>query len=119
MGVTVYSYANCSTCKKALKYLEKQGVAAEVIDITSTPPPLEDLKAMLVAYGGQVRKLFNTSGQVYREQGLGAKLAGMTESEALKLLAGNGRLIKRPFLVVAGKPVAVGFDAAAWDQVAF
>ncbi len=119
MTVTIYSYANCSTCKKALKYLEKQGVSAKVVDITTTPPPLKDLKAMLAAYDGQVRKLFNTSGQVYREQGLGAKLPGMSESEALKLLAGNGRLIKRPFLVVAGKAVAVGFDEAAWDQVSF
>jgi Spx/MgsR family transcriptional regulator len=117
MTVTVYSYANCSTCKKALKYLEKQGIAHKTVDITTTPPPLKDLKGMLAAYEGQVKKLFNTSGQAYREQELGSKLPDMTEAAALKLLAGNGRLIKRPFLIVGGKPAAVGFDQKVWDEV--
>ena len=117
MKVKVYGYSGCSTCRKAEKWLEKKGVAAESVDITAKAPSLKELQAMLAVYGGQVKKLFNTSGQVYREQKLGEKLPDMSEKEALALLAGNGRLVKRPFLIVDGQPRAVGFDEAAWAKL--
>jgi arsenate reductase len=116
MKVKVYGYKNCSTCKKATATLNKKGVAFEEIDITQKAPTKAELKAMLARYDGQLKKLFNTSGQVYREMKLGEKLAGMTEAKALDLLAGNGRLVKRPFLLVDGEAAAVGFNDAEWKQ---
>ncbi len=68
---------------------------------------------MLAAYGGELRRLFNTSGKDYREQKLGEKLPDMSESAALALLAGNGNLVKRPFLL-GGRVALVGFDEAVW-----
>lgn len=70
---------------------------------------------MLGHLGGDVRKLFNTSGVVYREMGLGAKLGSMSESEALKLLSTHGKLVKRPFVLGAGVGL-VGFRAEEWRK---
>lgn len=116
MKVKVYGYKGCSTCKKALGYLAKKNISFDDVDITTTPPTKAELKAMLGKYDGQLKKLFNTSGQVYREQKIGDKLDGMAEDKALGLLADNGRLVKRPFLLVDGKPMAVGFKEDEWKQ---
>lgn len=69
---------------------------------------------MLAAQGGELRRLFNTSGRDYREQKLGERVGEMTKAEALGLLASNGNLVKRPFLVAPGVAL-VGFDEAAWQ----
>jgi arsenate reductase len=71
---------------------------------------------MLGHLGGELKKLFNTSGQVYREMKLGEKLPTMSEAQALKLLAANGKLIKRPFLLAA-RGGAVGFKEAEWKKL--
>lgn len=117
MTIKIYSYKNCSTCQKALKYLaaEAPETKLDVIDITVQPPTLKELQAMAKVYDGQVKKLFNTSGQVYREEKIGERLAGLSASEALNLLAANGRLVKRPFLIVDGKAAAVGFKPEEWS----
>jgi arsenate reductase len=108
----IYEYAGCSTCKKALKFLDARGVAYEKVDITTQPPSSSELKAMLV-WKGDVRKLFNTSGLVYKEMRLSEKLPDMSEKEALALLAKNGRLVKRPFVLGAGWGT-VGFKEDEW-----
>lgn len=112
----VYGYKGCSTCRKAYAFLKKKGVTFDEVDITETPPSRAELSKLLAAVDGNLRKLFNTSGQVYREQKIGPKLETMTTAAALSLLAGNGRLIKRPVLVIGGHPVAVGFDEKVWSQ---
>lgn len=116
MKIKLYGYKGCSTCKKATATLNKQGVEFEEVDITEKAPSKSELKAMLAHYGGQLKKLFNTSGQVYREMKLGDKLDDMPEAKALELLTENGRLVKRPFLMVDGKAGAVGFNDAEWKK---
>ncbi|HTX67320.1 MAG TPA: ArsC/Spx/MgsR family protein [Opitutaceae bacterium] len=111
--VTVYTYAQCSTCRDAVNWLRARRVDFVEQPIYTSPPPVAELRRMLAYQGGNRRRLFNTSGQVYRELGLGAKLPAMTEDAALALLAGNGRLVKRPFLL--GETFGlVGFDPDAW-----
>ena len=110
----VYEYAGCSTCKKALKFLEARGIAYEKIDITAKAPSAAELKQMAKQMGS-IRPLFNTSGQVYREMKLGEKLPGMTDDQAIALLAGNGRLVKRPFVVGDGWGL-VGFREEDWKS---
>jgi arsenate reductase len=112
----VYEYSQCSTCKKALKFLDSKKVTYEKIPIVETPPSLDELKQMLALQGGQIRKLFNTSGQVYREMKLGEKLAGMTEAQAPRLLASNGKLVKRPF-ALSSKNGAIGFQEPEWKEL--
>jgi arsenate reductase len=112
----VYEYDKCSTCKKALKFLDDRKVPYEKLPIVDKPPSLAELKKML-GHVGEVRKLFNTSGLVYREMKLGERLSGLSEAEALRLLASNGKLIKRPF--VLGRDVGVvGFKEPEWKKLA-
>jgi Spx/MgsR family transcriptional regulator len=110
----IYEYGGCSTCRKALKFLDSRKVPYEKIDITSQAPSREELKKMASILGDE-KPLFNTSGQVYRELGLSKKLPGMSQAEQLALLASNGRLVKRPFLLGDGWGF-VGFREDEWKK---
>jgi arsenate reductase len=111
----IYTYKNCDTCRKALKWLDAQGIDYEQKAIRESPPTVKELKSMLAAYQGEIRKLFNTSGRDYQAMKLKDKLPKMTSPEALDLLAGNGNLIKRPFLL--SEPVnLVGFNEKEWSE---
>jgi arsenate reductase len=110
-----YGYRKCSTCRKAEKALEKSGREFEFIDITESPPSQAELVRIVRQGGVEVKKLFNTSGVQYRELGIKDKLAGMGEADILALLAGNGRLVKRP-LVTDGSRSTVGYDEAAFRK---
>lgn len=115
-----YLYKNCDTCRKAQKFLDARKISYEEIPIVETPPSPSELKRMLgylKGRGGSLKNLFNTSGQAYRELKISEKLQkGMTESEALSLLAKNGKLIKRPFLLTDGDGT-VGFKEAEWKSL--
>lgn len=115
MKLRVYAYAGCDTCRKALKFLAEHEVAPEVIPIREQPPTEAELRTMLVHVGGDLRKLFNTSGQDYKALGMKDRLPKMSEAEALTLLASRGNLVKRPFALTktAG---AVGFKPDEWRE---
>lgn len=105
-----YAYKGCDTCRKARKDLQERGVSFEEIAIRETPPTKAELQKMLAAYGGNIKKLFNTSGGDYRAMQLGQRLPSMDEAEALDLLAANGNLVKRPFMIdEKAKVYQVGF----------
>ncbi len=110
---TVYTYAKCSTCRNATKWLRESGIEFTEKPIRETPPTVAELKRMLKHQQGELKKLFNTSGGDYREMKLGEKLPTMSEAEALELLAGNGNLVKRPFLL-SDQVGLVGFKADQW-----
>ncbi len=112
--LTVYTYKNCDTCRRAVKWLGSQGLIFEERPIRETPPTRAELRTMLAALNGERRRLFNTSGVDYRELKLGEKLTAMSEAEMFTLLAGNGNLVKRPFLLGVGVAL-VGFDEAGWS----
>src|SRR5580692_7615466 len=99
MSIKVYEYEGCSTCRKALKFLDARGVAYEAVPIIETPPSTAELKTML-KFAGDLRRLFNTSGVLYREMGVGKRLETMDEAGALELLAKHGKLVKRPFVLL-------------------
>jgi arsenate reductase len=113
MSLLVYTYAKCSTCRDAVKWLRSQGITFVEKPIYTEPPSLAELKRMLGHQNGNLRRLFNTSGIQYREHGLATKLPALSEADALRLLAGDGRLVKRPFVLGDGLGL-VGFDPAAW-----
>lgn len=109
----LYTYAKCSTCRKAVKWLETRNLSIEEIPIRETPPSIAELETMLAHLDGNLKRLFNTSGQDYRALKLGEKLPQMNEADALKLLASNGNLVKRPFLLTdAGG--TTGFKEEEW-----
>lgn len=111
----IYTYQGCSTCKAATKWLKANAIAFEEKPIRETPPSQTELQAMLKAKG-DLRPLFNTSGQDYRAQGLKDKLPTLSSKEALALLAANGNLVKRPFALDKEHNVwLVGFKEAEWE----
>ena len=112
MTVRVYEYGNCSTCRQALKFLDARKTPYEAVPIVERPPTVAELKAML-AFVGDLRRLFNTSGAVYREMGLGEKLKTMSEGEALALLSKHGKLVKRPFVLLKDRGL-LGFREDEW-----
>jgi arsenate reductase (glutaredoxin) len=109
----IYTLSNCDTCRAATKWLRAHAIAFDERAIRDTPPSMAELRAMLAAQKGELRKLFNTAGRDYREQKLGEKLPTLSEKAALALLAENGNLVKRPFLVGEGVAL-VGFDESVW-----
>jgi arsenate reductase (glutaredoxin) len=111
--VIVYTYAKCSTCRDAVTWLRARGVPFEERAIRETPPTLAELREMLGHKGGEIRRLFNTSGLDYRAMGLAARLPDLSEPEALALLRSNGNLVKRPFLLGSGIGLT-GFDPNVW-----
>ncbi len=113
MDIKVYEYKGCDTCRKALKWLEARGVQYEIIPIREKPPSKAKLKRMLKVYEGNLRRLFNTSGGDYKELNLKDKLPTLSEAQAINLLAGNGNLIKRPF-VLTKKGGVIGFKEEEW-----
>lgn len=115
MTLRVYTYDNCDTCRKALKWLTARGIRHEVIPIREHPPTMDELQAML-RHIGDLRRLFNTSGRDYKEMNLKARLAKLGEDEALALLAQNGNLVKRPFALTA-QSGTVGFKEDEWQRL--
>lgn len=111
-SVLVLHYPACGTCKKALKWLDAQGVDYELRHIVDAPPTKKELSAWVRASGKPVRKWLNTSGQSYRALGKAA-VDAMTDSAVLDALAKDGKLVKRP-VVVQGEQVLVGFDEAQY-----
>lgn len=109
----IHIYAKCDTCRKAVKWLRANGLAFEEIPIRETPPSSDELRRMLACYEGDLRKLFNTSGQDYRALGIKDTLPSLSTDEAIALLAANGNLIKRPFLLDGDRGL-VGFKEEEW-----
>ncbi|MFW7378230.1 MAG: arsenate reductase family protein [Oligoflexus sp.] len=115
--IRIYEYQTCSTCRKARQFLAQHDIPHELLDITAQAPSVEELKTMAQKHlKGDIKKLFNTSGQEYRRLGLKDKVSSMTEDEAYKLLSKNGMLVKRPF-ALHDKAGAVGFRSEIWEQL--
>lgn len=108
-------YPRCTTCKKAREWLTAKGLAFDERDIKAHNPAERELREWHAKSGLPLKRFFNTSGQLYRENGVAARLAGMSEEECFALLASDGMMVKRP-IVVADTFVLVGFRQSEWEQ---
>jgi arsenate reductase len=113
--LTFYGYKKCDTCRKAEKALAKLGREYSFVDITEAPPSRAALEKIVRQSGAELKRFFNTSGVQYKELGIKDKAPKMSDAQILEMLAGNGRLLKRP-LVTDGSKSTVGFDEAAFAQ---
>jgi len=116
MSVLFLEYPKCSTCKRAKAWLTENGVAFDDRHIAEDNPTAEELKAWWEKSGLPLKKFFNTSGLVYKEQNLKERLPDMSEEEQLALLATNGMLVKRP-LVIGEDFVLIRFKEAEWERL--
>ena len=107
-------YPPCSTCKKAKKWLDDNGISYTARHIKEQNPSYEELKAWYEKSGLPLKKFFNTSGIQYRALELTKKLPTMTEDQQIALLATDGMLVKRP-LLIGEDFVLVGFRQADWE----
>jgi arsenate reductase len=110
MIILLYGYKKCTTCRKAEQHLQQHKLAYEFIDITENPPNAVQLARIATLANVLPQKMFNTSGEQYRQLNIKQLLPTLTHQEMLNLLEMNGRLIKRP-LLTDGKRATVGFNA--------
>ncbi|GEN29830.1 arsenate reductase [Cerasibacillus quisquiliarum] len=111
----LYCYPNCGTCKKAVKWLDEQGIKYEYIHIVENPPTKEEILDFMDKSGLPPRRFFNTSGKKYRELNMKDKIKDMTKEEMAEQLAQEGMLIKRP-IATDGERVTVGFKEDAYAE---
>lgn len=114
--LTIYQYPKCGTCRQAVKSLQAKGNELDLKHIVEETPTPDELKVLVKNSGLELKKFFNTSGEVYKALGLKDKLGSMSEQEQLELLASHGMLIKRP-IVTDGKKVTVGYKEEQYEQV--
>lgn len=112
----VFAYKSCDSCRKAVKWLNENGVEFELLAVRETPPSVDDLRYAASVVTGGMKKLFNTAGKDYRELGLKDKLPSMTDDEAFAWLSANGNLVKRPLVIDRDRGVVfAGFRPADWS----
>ena len=114
-GVLFLEYPKCSTCQKAKRWLDAQGVTYTDRDIVEDNPTADELRVWHEMSGLPLKRFFNTSGMLYREMELSKKLPTLSEEEQYALLATNGMLVKRP-LLVTDATVIPGFKEATWAE---
>ncbi|PKR78068.1 hypothetical protein CEY16_09125 [Halalkalibacillus sediminis] len=115
MGVIIYQYPKCGTCRKALKWLDENKVEYESINIVENPPGEDELHDLIEKSDLPPKKFFNTSGKKYRELNIKDRVNEITKDDIMKLLASDGMLIKRP-IVTDGAEVTVGFKEETFQQ---
>ena len=113
--MTFICYPKCTTCQKAQKWLDENGISYTFRDIKMEHPTYEELSAWHRRSGLPLKRFFNTSGLLYKSMGLKDKLSQMSEDEMLKRLAADGMLVKRP-LLMGDDFVLVGFKEAEWES---
>jgi arsenate reductase (glutaredoxin) len=113
----IYTYSKCGTCRKAMKFLTEKKLSVEEIPIREIPPSNEDLECMLILYKGDIKRLFNTSGLDYRALNMKEILPTLSKEKAIGLLASNGNLVKRPFLLINKNEGCVGFNEIEWKRL--
>ena len=109
-------YPPCSTCQKAKKWLDANGIVYTDRHIKEENPTYEELKVWYELSGLPLKKFFNTSGLLYKSMNLKEKLPTMSEEEQLRLLATDGMLVKRP-LIVSETIVLTGFREGEWEKL--
>ena len=116
MEILFVEYPKCSTCQKAKKWLQEQGVSFTSRHIKEQNPTTEELKEWHQKSGLDIKRFFNTSGMIYREMKLKDRLPAMSLEEKYSLLSTDGMLVKRPILVTE-QGIAAGFRPEEWEKL--
>ena len=112
--IILYSYLKCSTCRKAAKWLERQDIEFQLIDIVKEPPIIKYLNLALKQYSDDNKKIFNIRGKAFKS--LNLDIYGLSKEEIIQLLISDGKLIKRPFLIYEEKKVILGFNEIEYAE---
>ena len=113
--VIFYSYSKCSTCRKAAKWLDQNNVKYEFIDIVNEPPPKKFLELALIQFSFNIKKIFNTRGKSFKS--INTDIFGLTKRKIIELLSNDGKLIKRPFLIINERKLILGFKESEYKTI--
>ena len=112
--VIFYSYPKCSTCRKASKWLDQNNINFELIDIIKEPPSKEFLELALIQFSSDIKRIFNTRGESYKS--IDVDILDLTKKRIIELLSNNGKLIKRPFLIINESKLILGFNESEYTS---
>ena len=104
--VIFYTYPKCSTCKKASKWLDQNNINYQFIDIVKEPPSKKFLELALMQFSLDIKKIFNTRGKNFKL--IDSNILELTKQEIIELLLKDGKLIKRPFLIINERKLILG-----------
>ncbi len=111
--VIFYSYPKCSTCRKALKWLDQNNIKYQFIDIVKEPPSKKYLELALNQFSLDIKKIFNTRGKSFKL--IDFDILELTKEKIIELLSNDGKLIKRPFLIIKESKLILGFNESEYD----
>ena len=112
--IIFYTYLKCSTCKKASKWLDQNNINYQSIDITKEPPSKKFLELALKQFSLDIKKIFNTRGKSFKS--LDLDIFDLTKKRIIELLSNDGKLIKRPFLVINESKLILGFNESEYSD---
>ena len=110
--VIFYSYPKCSTCRKAPQWHDKNNINYQLIDIVKEPPSKKFLELALIQFSLDIKKIFNTRGKSYKS--IGIDILDLTKKKIIELLSNDGKLIKRPFLIINESKLILGFNESEY-----
>ena len=110
--VILYSYPKCSTCRKASKWLNQNNINYQFIDIVKETPSKKFLELALIQFSLERKKIFNTRGKSFKS--IGVDILDLTKEKIIELLSNDGKLIKRPFLIINESKLLLGFNESEY-----
>ena len=110
--IIFYSYPKCSTCRKALNWLDQNNINYQLIDIMKEQPSREFLELAFIQFSLDIKKIFNTRGKSYKL--IDIDILDLTKDKMIELLSNDGRLIKRPFLIINESKLLLGFNESEY-----
>ena len=96
--------------------LDEKNISYELRDIKEENPSRDELKSWHERTDYDIKKFFNTSGKIYRENNLKDKLKEMSLDEKYDLLATDGMLVKRPIMFTDDGEILVGPDVKKYIE---
>jgi len=111
--IIFYSYSICSTCRKAAKWLDDQGLEYQLIDIVKEPPLSKYINQAFDQYPHDKKRIFNTRGKAFKS--INIDIFGLSREKIIQLLLSDGKLLKRPFLIF-GEKIILGFNEAEYSN---
>ena len=111
--IIFYSYLKCSTCRKAAKWLDKENLEYQLIDIVKEPPATKYLNLAFEKYSLDKKRIFNTRGKAFKS--INIDIFGLSREKIIQLLLSDGKLLKRPFLIF-GEKIILGFNETEYSN---
>ena len=115
MAITLYGLSKCSTCQKAVKWLQRHTIDHHFIDYREDPVDAVTLKDWASQLDG-FDKLVNRSGMTWRNLAPARKTPG-SDAEWLLLIREYPALVRRPVTVLDDGSVRVGFNDKQYSMI--